>query len=1022
MTTSVQQQNGRTISGTVVDETNTPVIGANVVVVGTTNGNITDVDGKFSLSNVAANATLRVSYIGYLEQLVNTQGQNTLTIVLVEDSKTIDEVVVVGYGTQKKVNLTGSVSTVKYDQEMENRPITDVSQALQGKVSGVWATQFSGAPGSDGATIRIRGFGSISTTANPRDPNPLVLIDGIEGKMADVDPSAIESMTVLKDAASAAIYGSRAANGVILIETKKGEGDRVTLTYNGYAGISRLPGKFDIISNSAEYMELWNQANRNYKRAETFPADVIEAFRNGTDPYKYPNTDFQDEVYRSGAFSTSHTLSASIGSQSSKTFLSLSYMQNEGTMKQTSAERYSLNINNETQINKWLKLGARGRMQRRSNVQPYTIDQVTYQLSNGHPFATPYLQDGKTFGASQALYLSGPNAGKPIVDTRNPFPQLYNGQNLTENTMMRGNVYASAELLKGLVLSVNYSGEYTGNTQDRYNQANYAYTGLNGEGETKSLDYNTVLDVRRNNSTTFYSTFFTNLNFNRTFAKIHEISGVLGYQQEATTRKVQESRRKSPPKGDLHEVSSGTANIEGTGNTYNYRMMSYFGRVNYALMSKYLFEVNFRTDASSRFAKGHRWGYFPSLSLGWRLSEENFIKNLNIFDNLKLRASWGKLGNQDTGSRNNSDYYPYLTVLTQDFDRSYNFGNTIAPGAAVTALVDPNITWETTTTTDVGLDIGVLNNRLSFEGDYFYRKTTDILVQIPLPKLMGNMTAPFQNVGEVINKGVELSVNWQDRVKSKQFSYKVGANFTITDNKVIKYLPNSPDNTWLVREGYSFNELYGFIMEGVYQTDEEALEHMKNNSYKPTAGELRLKDINGDGKLDFEDKTSMGRTIPRYTFGLNASLTYKAFDLNLAFAGMAGFNMYNNNEWTQPLAASGGPIPVRWRNAWTPENHSNTIPKISIGDNWMRQPSTFWVVQDMAWMKLKNIQLGYLVPGNVSRKIGLQKLYVYVNATELFQISSKGYEGFDPERDSFISGTYHYPVPQSYTLGVNVSF
>lgn len=1021
----VQQQGRRTITGKVSDSRGEVIIGANIMERGTTNGTVTDIDGNFSLT-VSDNAVLRVSYIGFTPSEVPVRNQNTMQIVLHEDTQNLEELVVVGYGVQKKVNLTGSVSTVTYDQELENRPITDVSQALQGKVTGVWATQFSGNPADDGATIRIRGYGGLGAA----EPSPLVLIDGIEGKMNELDPNSIESMTVLKDAASAAIYGSRAANGVILIETKKGKGDKVTLTYNGYVGFSQIPGKYDIVTNSAEYMELWNLARANKGNSRIFPEDVIEAFRNGNDKYRYPNTDWQDEIYRKG-FQTQHTLSASGGSQASKSFLSMSYMKNDGTMKQTSAERYSLNLNNDTKINNWLTVGARARLQRRASDNPYLINNVHYQIMNGHPYATPYLQDGKTFGASQALYLSGDRAGQEITDTRNPFPELYNGKSRTENNFLRGNVYATASIIEGLTFSVNYSGQYSSRIRDRYNSLNWCYYSLDNPSYTKSLDYDTTLSVERQISEDWYTTFFANLNFNKTFNKIHEFTGVVGYQQEATTRKDTEAKRKNPAKGDLHQVNSGTSNVEGMGNTYQLRMMSYFGRVNYALMSKYLFEVNFRGDGSSRFAKDNRWGYFPSFSVGWRLGEESFIKNLGIFDNFKLRASWGKLGNQNTGSSDNRNYFPYLTVWEQSFEpgqagtnnTSYNFNNTLAPGAAITALVDPNITWETTTTTDIGLDLGFLNNRLSFEGDYFHRKTEDILVRLPLPYIMGGVSAPYENIGEVINKGVEMNLTWQDRIQGTDFSYRVGVNLTIIDNKVTKFQGGkSPDQTYLIREGYSYNELYGYIMEGIYQSDEEAKAHMHANSYKPTAGELKYKDFNGDGKLDAADKRSMGRSIPKYTFGLNTNLTWKSFDLNLAFAGNAGYNLYNNSSWTQPLAASGGPIPVRWRDSWTAENKSTTVPKIMVGDTWLRQAGSFWVVDNMWWLKLKNVQLGYLVPTASVKKIGLQKLYVYANVSEVFCLKPSKFEGYDPERDTFSSGNNQYPVSQTFTLGMNITF
>jgi TonB-linked SusC/RagA family outer membrane protein len=440
-------------------------------------------------------------------------------------------------------------------------------------------------------------------------------------------------------------------------------------------------------------------------------------------------------------------------------------------------------------------------------------------------------------------------------------------------------------------------------------------------------------------------------------------------------------------------------------------------------MSKYLFEVNVRADASSRFAKGNRWGYFPSFSAGWRIGEEDFIKNLNIFDNLKLRASWGRLGNQNTGNQTNANYFPYLTIVTQDNSRSYNYGNSFAPGAAVIGLSDANLTWETTTTTDIGLDISLLNNRLNIEADYFNKVTSDILVALPLPQTMGGLNPPTENIGEVENKGFEVNVSWKDRIKASNFSYQLGANLTLIDNEVTKFQGGkSPDQLWLIREGYSFRSLYGYICEGVYQSDEEGATHLYANSYKPVAGDLRYKDINADGKIDNADQTVLGNSIPTYNFGLNGSLSWKNFDLNFAFSGSAGYTAYFNNAWSQPLAVSGGVIFKRWYDRWTPENPSETVPRITINNPWLRDyESSFWAA-DMWWVKLKNLQLGYAVPSAIAKKLQLQKLYVYANASELFTLVTKDYEGYDPERDTMGNGYYHYPVPRVYSLGLNVTF
>ena len=1006
-------QQSKKIIGTVVDATGMPVIGANVMVKGTTNGTITDMDGKFSLE-VEDGAVLQVSYIGFANQEIKVGNQTSLSIAMKEDAEALDELVVVGYGVQKKANLTGSVSTVKYGQELENRPITDPSQALSGKTTGVWVSQNSGAPGSDGATIRVRGYGTLNNT------EPLVLIDGVEGRMAELAPNDIESITVLKDAASAAIYGSRAANGVVLIETKKGSGDKVTINYNGYFGVQQLGRRYNLISNSAEYMELWNTAFTNSGSDPLFPSDVIEAFRNGNDPYRYPSTNYFDEVFRN-AFTTQHNLSATVGGKKSHSYISLGYLNNNGIIKNTDSERYSLTVNTEAKVTDWLKMGARARMMRKTTNQPYDgISRVIFMMANGHPFSTPYLQDGKTFGGTQALYMSGDKAGQPIVDTRNPFPDLYNGLNQSINTFMKGNAYMTIDFMKGLSLTAQYSAQYNNNNQDKYNQLLYCYTDLEGSNKSKPLDFPSTLYVYRKVEDELYSTFFANLNFNRSFGK-HDISALLGFQQEALTKRLTSAQKTDPAKDDLHQVDSGSKNPTATGNKFQWRMLSYFGRVNYAFDGKYLAEFNLRADASSRFAKGNRWGYFPSVSAGWRLSEEEFIRNLGIFDNLKLRASWGKLGNQNIGSSSNSDYFPYLTVLTQDYSNSYNYNNTLAPGAAVTGLVDQDITWETTTSTDIGVDMGFLKNRLSVEADYFMKKTTDIIVQLPIPLIMGGLTAPFENVGEMKNNGFELNVNWQDNI-SKDFSYNIGANFTYVDNEVTKFRGGkSPDQLYLIREGYSYKTLYGFIQEGVYQSDEEAKQHMHSNGYIPEAGDLKYKDVNGDGRLDYQDKQEIGNTIPKFTYGINAGLTWKNFDLNLQFAGIAGVHGYFQNAWTEPLGISGGTITERWRDAWTPENPSDELPKIIVNDTWNRQQSSFWAC-NMSWFKLKNIQLGYTLPKTLSQKMFLQKCYVYVNATDLFTLVSDKYEGFDPERDTFADGYGHYPIPRVFTFGLNLTF
>jgi len=1003
------------ISGTVTDNIGEPLPGVNVMIKGTSQGVVTGTDGKFSMSVPGNETVLVFSFIGFTSQEITVGERRSFEVLLAEDAQLLDEVVVVGYGTQKKVNLTGSVSVVKFDQELENRPITNATQALAGRSAGLWVSQNTGRPGDDGSTIRIRGYGTLNNTA------PLILVDGIEGSLSELNPNDIESITVLKDAASAAIYGSRAANGVILVETKKSIGqERVSINYNGYVGIQQLGMHFDIISNSAEYMTMWNTAIINNGGDPMFPDDVISGFRSGTDNYRYPNTNYFDEVYRN-AFMSSHNLSATISSKTSQTYLSLSYLNQDGIVKNTDAQRYGVALNNTTKVNNWLTVGVNSRIMNRTRSQPFDgIERVIYMMAVGHPYTTPYLQDGETFGGTQALYVSGPRAGLPITDTRNPFPDLYNGLDLNKTNFYRANVFATIEFMKGLTLTGNYAVQYTNTLRDRYNQTHFCYTDLNRSNPSKPLDYRSTIDRFRADTDEFYTTFFATLNYTRKFAGVHDITAMLGMQSEDWERKTMDAQKSSPPKEDIIQVTAATVNPVANGGRTQWRMLSYFGRINYALMNKYLFEVNLRADGSSRFAKESRWGYFPSFSAAWRLGEEDFVKNAGIFDNLKLRLSWGQLGNNFIGTGALSQNWPYLTLITQNNGNSYNSKETFLPGAAVNALVDPNISWETTTTSNIGLDLGFFNNRLTFELDVFDKQTKDIIVQLPLPITMGGLAAPYENIGKMSNKGFELTANWQNR--TNEISYGFGGNFTYVVNEVTKFQGGkSPDQRFLIREGYSYRELYGYEFEGIYQSDAEAASHMHSESYGLKAGDIKYKDLNGDGRLDYRDKKGLGNTTPKVMYGINGNVAWKGFDFSLLFQGLGKVTGYNQSSFSEPLGISGGSVTKRWRDAWTPQNKSETLPRIRVNDTWNRYDSSFWAC-NMSWFKLKNVQLGYSIPRSIINQWSISRLYLYVNAQNVFTLVSKDYEGFDPERDTYAVSYNQYPSARVFSFGVNVTF
>lgn len=988
------------VIGGIKDIAGKPVSQATITVKHSAGKVASDKDGNFRI-NAASGDTLVVTHASFISKEV-LAGTGPLNIILQLNDKKLDEVVVVGYGTQSRAKVTGAVSVVKFDKTLENRPITNASQALSGKVTGLWVSQNSGKPGDDGAQLRVRGWGTLNNS------DPLILIDGIEGRMSQVNPNDIESMSILKDAASAAIYGSKAANGVILITTKSGNfNDGATISINSYAGVQQLGRRFDIISNSADYMGLWNRALNNAGGSDLFPKSVIDAFRNNNDAFVYPNTNFFDELYRT-AFIQENTVSVRGGSEKTKFYLSANYLDQDGILINTDSKRYGLTVNVESKVKTWLTLGGRINGLRRVSGEPFNLGRIGYIFSNGgYPFTAPYTANG-SYGAPQALLN-----GNPIVGNRNPLIETANGRTTATNDYMRMNAYANISFTKNLKLMSNFSSQVENVITDKNNQVIYGYT---NEGKPfLNLDYPTQLEASRNNLNNFFYTWYNSLNYNKTFGDKHEIAVIAGTQVENTLIKNSFARSSNPPKEGLTQIDAGTTGYRAQCNFQSLHMLSYFGRINYYFDNKYLFEANLRADASSRFMKGNRWGYFPSFSVGWKITQENFMKDQKLFSDLKVRASWGKLGNQ-----NINNYWPYIVAITQNNAQSYNFGGQFSPGASITSLIDENITWESTASTNLGLDMAFLNNQLTVQADYFVKNTSDIIVQLPIPQILGGVAAPFENVGKMKNNGVEFSLAYQKPGGGDKFGYKIGGNVTYTKNKVVKFRDNAPDQLYLIREGYSFQTLYGFKSIGVYQSNAEGAQHMYANGYVPKAGELKFEDVNGDGKLDFNDRMELGNTIPKFTYGINLDLNYKGFDLSVLLQGIAGVNGYTQSAWTQPLGISGGIITNRWKDSWTPENRSNTLPAIQINNTWNNNQSSFWV-SSLAFVKMRNVQLGYSVPTSLSSKLGLQKLYFYLNGQNLFTIADKNYEGFDPERNTFDSGAGQYPLPRIVSFGLNVT-
>lgn len=1001
----------RQIQGQVTDEKKVGLPGATVLVKGTQIATVTDVDGSFRLNTPDTdNVVLVISYIGYMPQEVPVSSSERITVQLRADIKTLNEIVIVGYGSTQKVNLTGAISTIQYDEKLANRPITNASQALGGTASGVWVSQNSGKPGSDGAQIRIRGWGTLNNA------NPLILIDGVEGAFEQLNPADIQSISVLKDAASAAIYGSKAANGVVLVTTKMGaSSEKMRVNLNTYVGAQSLGMHYTTINNSAQSMELTNAAMQNNGSSPLFPQALIDAYKAGGDPFKYPNTNWFKELFQKAMIQETN-LSVSGVTGKTSTYLSFNHLSQDGMVPNTSSRRLGMRINVDTKVNDRIKVGGRINFLNRLSKEPYaditygSLGRVFDMLSGAAPYIAPYDRKGQ-FGSVEVF----DQKGALLYDNRNPLIDAANGRTTTQDNLITLNTTADVNLTQHLLFKTTFAANGTYSLTDRYNTSVFGYTDSGLQTITKN--YNREgLEMNRGANFGMNTNFFSTLTYSRVVGA-HDFRLLGGFQNENNKIQSLYARRNNPPKEGLTQVDAGTSGIQGNGNMNRLRILSYFGRLNYAFKDKYLFEANFRADGSSRFKDGNRWGYFPGFSVGWRVSEEAFLKQSDLISNLKLRASWGRLGNQNIAS-----YSPYLTIIDQNNALSNSFGGTFAPGTAITSLVDENISWEQTATMDLGVEAAFWNNKFSVEADYFRKNTTNILVQLPIPLVLGGVTAPFENKGAMTNNGFELILNYSNqRYRPNQLRFNVGANLTYIANKVTEFgTERSPDQLFLIRQGYSFRELYGYKVEGIYQSDAEAQEHMRANGFKPRAGNLKFQDLNQDGRLDYQDKQALGNTIPKFTFGLSPSFKYKGFDLNILLQGVTGVHLFNRNNYTG-LTFENRVLNPRWLDAWSPSNPNSQLPMARFDNSWDRSDSDFWIV-DGRFLKFKNVQLGYALPDRVSSKLKLQRAYFYLNAQNIWTLASKAYDGYDPERNTFDAGANMYPIPRILSLGVNLNF
>lgn len=994
--------------GTVVDELGETLIGVSVLNKTTGEGTITAIDGSFSLSG-KQNDLIQFSYIGYASVDYVVKQEENIRVVLKEDTQNLEEVVVVGYSAQKKSSLTGAIAPVNMD-DMEKRRVATVSQALQGQVAGVQITQSTGAPGDD-ISMLIRGEGTIGNNS------PLYIIDGVPSRtMTFLNPSDISSITVLKDASAAAVYGSRASGGVVVITTKEGEVGKGHLELNYYYGIQKV-ANLPRMLNTQQYMDVqeiaWN--NAGYEGSNPYTID-----KKRTD---LADTDWLDELFTLGQ---THNIQATMsgGSKGVNYLLSAGYISQDGIVVYDNDRyrRFSLRSNINAKYYDRLNIGAnvqltysiqdklnskgdapgiiRHAMLRPSVLSVYKdVNDPTYKANDPFTDLPFYKNNDRNGGWESSKYEW----------TSNPIALAYYTDDKRSQYTTFGNVFAEYEFLQdrslkfktnlGIDLNLYHNKAFNQNFGDDDGSGSDVDKGLGRQNRPSNLD--------ESRGESFTLTWNNTLSYAKQFER-HNINAVAGTEFISNYESsIGASRQRYDYTNDTFrylDFGGTESDIWNSGSGSEWALMSVFASATYVYDNRYMITGNFRADASSRFASNHAWGFFPSVSAGWKMSEEKFLKNISWLSDLKLRGSWGQLGNQEI------DNYTFMTLLKKDGDKY-----------VISRYGNPDLKWETSEQWNVGVDLGILRNKLYLSADYFMKTTSDILLPISLPSYVGSVSPTIVNAGTVRNKGFELSLTYRDKVGD--FNYSINGNIATLDNKVLKLHPNLPNIDGKVTRttvGQPLNAYYGFVMEGIYQNEAEINEQLyatDNPTVQP--GDIRFKDLDNNGKIDDNDRDFLGSPIPRFTYGFTLNGEYKGFNFSMLFHGVQDVQHFNDlkkilNYDTRPFNHT-----TEMLGYWHGEGTSNSIPRPSFTDNGGSRISSIFV-EDASFFRLKNVELGYSF-AKLLKKINspISDLKIYVSAENLFTVTS--YSGLDPESTDLIDyGTY--PQARSFLFGVNVKF
>ena len=1011
------------VQGNVTNEDGTPLIGVSIIVEGTSTGTITDVEGSYQVEVASADAVLKFSYIGYQDKLVEVGNQSVLNVILQQSSSLLEEVVVVGYGTQDKEDITGAVSSVK-GEDFENLPVAGASQALQGRAAGVNVVRNGGAPGQAGA-IRIRGIGTVNNA------EPLIVIDGVpvaNASINDINPNDIESLEVLKDASASAIYGQRAANGVVLITTKRGGfGEKISVQFNAYAGFSNPVETVDVL-DAATLAQVKQEAYTNDGR------DIPEVWTLPV--FQETRTDWQDELLQTGNVQN-YDFTIRGGGEKSAFALSGGYFSEEGMMKNSFFDKYYLRINSDHKVTNWLTIGENVQLTRQEGNFLNTSSAqsgILWSAIRFHP-SLPVIADkgGEIPGHEAGDYGSSslvPGGGE-FGDINNPIFTADTEDDQVTNHRILGNLYAEFKLLEGLKF-----------------RANFAIDGEIFDRESFEVIIDRQIRARSQNSLNrSYSESYSLLGeyfltYDKTFGA-HALNVVGGYTaQEFVGEGFNAQRRDFSNEDEDQRFLDAGSSITGAGGTrVENSLVSAFARLNYAFNDKYLLTGTLRADGSSKFAEGNQWGYFPAFSAGWRISREPFLADNNLISFLKLTAGWGQLGNQEVPG------LQYLALISGG--RRYSFGGEQVVGSSQSRFPNEDISWETAEMINVGLDIGFLDNRLLANINYFVKDTKDMLLAPPTVGTTGRTDIPDQNVGELRNQGLEIEVAYRNK-GTNGFTYSIGANASFIENEVTKLFEGSflasrsygRPNEEIARTfvGSPIGTFYGWRADGLYGSESEINSdpNLVNDPRKEAGliqpGDVRFLDLNGDGLVDSDDRTILGDPFPALTYGLNAQFGYKGFDLGLFFLGVSGVDIYNADRMQGLDASYPFNLYADAANRWTPSNTGTDIPRATVNRDNRNFRTSDLFIEDGSFLRLKNLTVGYTFPSNITSQAGISNLRVYITGQNIF--TATGYSGVDPElgypESSDDNGQVNnlqanvdyaqYPQPRTWTFGLSVGF